>query len=178
MRRLTAASDAKALGYGGVSLISRASGLSRKAIRKGIQEIETGVMLQGRIRRPGGGRKAITTSGPKLVCRLEAIVDAQTSQRSQDMLDQADLGGRLSESGSPGSPGDALDTRRNDDRWRQISTDEDDAAVGQRRQKPDANRGAGHEADAAHLGGPPNGSLPAMTDDSHGKSSLGTRNNE
>jgi hypothetical protein len=78
MRRLTAASEAKALGYGGVSLISRASGLSRKAIRKGIQEIETGVTLEGRIRRPGGGRKPITQSDPKLVDRLEAIIDAQT----------------------------------------------------------------------------------------------------
>jgi hypothetical protein len=78
MRRLTAASEAKALGYGGVSLVSRACGLSRKAIRKGIQEIETGVMLEGRIRRPGAGRKPITQSDPKLVDRLEAMIDAQT----------------------------------------------------------------------------------------------------
>ena len=78
MRRLTAASEAKALGYGGVSLVSRACGLSRKAIRKGIQEIETGVTWEGRIRRPGGGRKPITQSDPKLVDRLETIIDAQT----------------------------------------------------------------------------------------------------
>jgi hypothetical protein len=39
-RRLMAASEAKALGYGGVSLVHRACGLSRKAIRKGIREIE------------------------------------------------------------------------------------------------------------------------------------------
>ena len=77
MRRLTAASEAKALGYGSVSLVSRACGLSRKAIRNGIQEIETGVMLEGRIRRPGGGRKPITQSDPKLVDRLEAMIDAQ-----------------------------------------------------------------------------------------------------
>jgi Rhodopirellula transposase DDE domain len=77
-RRLTAASEAKALGYGGVTLVHRACGLSRKAIRKGIQEIEAGVRLEGRIRRPGGGRKAITESDPKLVDRLEAIIDEQT----------------------------------------------------------------------------------------------------
>jgi Rhodopirellula transposase DDE domain len=77
-RRLTAASEAKALGYGGVSLVSRACGLSRKAIRKGIQEIETGVTLGGRIRRAGGGRKSITQSDPNLVDRLEAMIDAQT----------------------------------------------------------------------------------------------------
>jgi hypothetical protein len=77
-RRLTAASEAKAVGYGGVTLVHRACGLSRKAIRKGIQEMEAGVRLEGRIRRPGGGRKAITESDPKLVDRLEAVIDEQT----------------------------------------------------------------------------------------------------
>jgi len=47
--RLMAASEAKVLGYGGVSLVSRACGLSRKAIPKGIQEIEIGVTWEGRI---------------------------------------------------------------------------------------------------------------------------------
>jgi len=77
-RRLMAASEAKALGRGGVSLVRRACGLSRKAIRKGMQELETGVTLGGRIRRPGAGRKPITHSDPKLVDRLEAIIDEQT----------------------------------------------------------------------------------------------------
>ena len=80
-RRLTAASEAKALGHGGVSLISRACGLSRKAIHKGIQEIETGVTGEGRIRRPGGGRKPITQSDPKLVDRLEAMIDEAIPNR-------------------------------------------------------------------------------------------------
>lgn len=77
-RRLTAASEAKALGYGGVSLVHRACGLSRKAIHKGIQELEAGTTLEGRIRRPGGGRKPITESDPKLVAWLEAMIDEQT----------------------------------------------------------------------------------------------------
>jgi hypothetical protein len=76
MRRLTAASEAKALGHGGVSLVSRACGLSRKAIHKGIREIATGVTWHGRIRRPGAGRKPITQSDPKLVDRLDAMIDA------------------------------------------------------------------------------------------------------
>jgi len=59
-RRLMAASEARALGYGGVSLLRRACGLSRRAIAKGIREIEAGVALApGRIRRPGAGRKAL-----------------------------------------------------------------------------------------------------------------------
>jgi len=78
-RRITAASEAMALGFGGVSLVRRACGLSRKAIAKGIREIQEGsTPLEGRIRRPGGGRKAITVSDPRLVDTLEKIVDQQT----------------------------------------------------------------------------------------------------
>ncbi|MGH9353597.1 MAG: ISAzo13 family transposase, partial [Terriglobia bacterium] len=78
-RRLMAASEARALGYGGVSLVRRACGLSRKAISKGIREIEKGsASAEGRIRRPGAGRKLITVSDPRLVNTLEEMIDHQT----------------------------------------------------------------------------------------------------
>ena len=78
-RRLMAASEAMALGYGGVSLVHRACGLSRLAIANGIRDIEGGTAsLAGRIRRPGAGRKAITVSDPRLVDTLEAMIDHQT----------------------------------------------------------------------------------------------------
>ena len=80
-RRLMAASEAKALGYGGVSLVRRACGLSRKAISKGIDEIEEGVAWKGRVRRPGAGRKSLTISDPRLVGALEAMIDSQTRER-------------------------------------------------------------------------------------------------
>ena len=74
-----AAGEAIALGYGGVSLVSRACGLSRKAISKGIREIQEGSASEaGRIRRPGGGRKPITVSDPQIVETLEAMIDDQT----------------------------------------------------------------------------------------------------
>ena len=66
-RRLTAANEAKSLGWGGVTLVSCACGLSRKAIRKGTLEIESGKTLEGRIRRAGRGRKPIAETDPKLV---------------------------------------------------------------------------------------------------------------
>lgn len=77
-RRLTAASEARSLGYGGVSLVSRACGLSRKAIHKGIREIEDGAFYKGRIRRPGAGRKAITTTDTGLLKELESLVEDST----------------------------------------------------------------------------------------------------
>ena len=64
-RRIIAANEAIGLGYGGVSLIHRACGLSRKAIAKGIREIESGdSAVAGRIRRPGAGRKNLVLSDP------------------------------------------------------------------------------------------------------------------
>jgi len=78
-RRIMAANEAIALGYGGVSLVHRACGLSRKAIAKGIVEIQEGsAPLEGRLRRAGAGRKPITVSDPRLVEALEEMVDYQT----------------------------------------------------------------------------------------------------
>lgn len=74
-----AASEAMTLGYGGVSLVGRACGLSRKAISNGIQEIVEGtVPLEGRIRRPGAGRKPITVSDPRLLAALERMIADET----------------------------------------------------------------------------------------------------
>ncbi len=74
-----AATEAVSLGYGGVSLVSRACGLSRKAIRKGIVELESRAKpMVGRVRRRGAGRKSLTESDPQLVATLEALIDEQT----------------------------------------------------------------------------------------------------
>ena len=78
-RRLVAASEAMALGYGGVSRVRRACGLSRNVIAKGVRELQEGtVWPDGRIRRPGAGRKLATVSDPGLVASLEALIDGQT----------------------------------------------------------------------------------------------------
>jgi hypothetical protein len=78
-RRIMAATEAVSLGYGGVSVVGRACGLSRKAISRGIREIQgRGKPLVGRIRRPGAGRKSITQSDPRLVQTLEGLIDEQT----------------------------------------------------------------------------------------------------
>jgi hypothetical protein len=77
-RRLFAASEARQLGHGGVSLVSRACGLSRVTITKGLEELEQPPLPPGRVRRPGGGRPALVTRDPDLPSRLEALVEPLT----------------------------------------------------------------------------------------------------
>ena len=75
-RRLVAAVEARALGYGGVSIVSRASGISRRTIHAGLHEIESGRTLpEGRIRKPGGGRKSLVVHDPELPKKLESLVE-------------------------------------------------------------------------------------------------------
>ena len=67
------------LGHGGISEVSRACGLSRKAIAKGMQEIEAGTAPPpGRVRRPGAGRKKITAHDPGLMPALERLIKPGT----------------------------------------------------------------------------------------------------
>src|SRR6266436_6431753 len=56
-RRLFAANEAMALGWGGIAVVARATGLSRQVIVDGMQELREGQRAgEGRIRRIGGGR--------------------------------------------------------------------------------------------------------------------------
>jgi len=77
-RRLMAASEARSLGYGGISRIQRACGLSRKAIAKGVREIAEGSSIPGRIRRSGAGRKSVIVRDPKLLAALDRLIEPET----------------------------------------------------------------------------------------------------
>lgn len=74
-RRMLAAAEAAQIGYGGVSLVSRACGLSRVTIMKGIGELKTRALPEHRIRRPGGGRRRLVERDPKLPALLESLVE-------------------------------------------------------------------------------------------------------
>jgi len=74
-RRLVAATEAAQLGYGGISLVSRACGLSRVTITKGVQELTGAPLPPGRVRRPGAGRPQLIVQDPALPRRLEALVE-------------------------------------------------------------------------------------------------------
>jgi hypothetical protein len=79
-RRAVAASEALAIGWGGITAVSRATGLSRTVIQNGIKEL-TGTLPRaapGRIRRPGGGRKQMVETDPGVRTALEHLVEPVT----------------------------------------------------------------------------------------------------
>jgi hypothetical protein len=79
-RRLLTASDAKLLGHGGIAIIHKASGVSRKTISRGIKELNQkpdDFFVSGRSRRDGGGRKTIEVTQPGVKQALLALLDTK-----------------------------------------------------------------------------------------------------
>jgi len=77
-RRMVAAAEAVQLGYGGVSLVSRACGMSRVTITKGISELEAEPLPEHRVRRPGAGRRKLELHDPDLPGVIESLVEPLT----------------------------------------------------------------------------------------------------
>ena len=78
-RRLVLAAEARSLGYGGISLVARAAGVSRVMVTDGVDELDAGVAATpGRARRAGGGRKPLTATDPGLLDALDALVEPVT----------------------------------------------------------------------------------------------------
>ena len=79
VRRLFAAAEALAIGRGGPALVARVTGVSRRAIARGCQELQQPDLgTQGRVRRPGAGRKRAVEKDPTLRPDLERLVDPVT----------------------------------------------------------------------------------------------------
>ena len=83
MRRLVAASESKAIGYGGVSVVARATGVSRRAITEGMKELKEPKkrkvrLEETRIRRRGAGRKRTVDKDSSLLEDLDRLVDPVT----------------------------------------------------------------------------------------------------
>jgi len=82
-RRQWAAAEALELGWGGISAVAEATGMSRVTISNGIGEVKArqgsaGEQATTRIRRSGGGRKPLTETDPELMQALESLVDPVT----------------------------------------------------------------------------------------------------
>lgn len=77
-RRIVAAAEARRLGWGGISAVSRTSGLSRVTITKGLKELSQKPLTKGRIRRSGAGRHSLQKDDPLLSTALGDLLDETT----------------------------------------------------------------------------------------------------
>ena len=81
-RRQWAAAEAREIGWGGISLVARATGLSRPTIMVGRDELELSLkyrtLAAARVRRPGGGRLTLAQSDPGLLEALERLIEPAT----------------------------------------------------------------------------------------------------
>ncbi len=79
-RRLWCATEAMDIGWGGIALVSRATGVSQVTIWRGTKELKSGDILEpGRIRRPGAGRKKLVEKDPTLLRDVESLVEPTVS---------------------------------------------------------------------------------------------------
>jgi transposase len=80
-RRIWAASEARQIGWGGESIVEKATGITRKTIRRGLREIETGQtgnLASHQSRHEGGGRKNVKTIYVGIHKELDTLLDPVT----------------------------------------------------------------------------------------------------
>ena len=82
--------EARAIGWGGVSWVEEAIGMSRNTIAAGLRELKKRgpwpAWDRGRVPRPCGGRKSLTQRQTKLASKLEALVERRTREDPQSRL--------------------------------------------------------------------------------------------
>lgn len=105
-RRLWLGAEAIELGGSGVAIVARAAGVDPKTVRRGRDELAAGIEPDGRVRGPGGGRRAAVDLDPGLRPALEALVDPETRGDPMSPLrwttkSTAHLAGSLTASGHP-----------------------------------------------------------------------------
>ena len=75
-RRVFAAAEAKAAGYGGIAAVWRATGIAPSTINRGLKELAEDLdPALGQVRRPGGGRKSLVECDEQLMEALLALVE-------------------------------------------------------------------------------------------------------
>ena len=77
-RRLFAAIEARTAGRGALAVVSKITGLARSTINRGEDDLDTQPLLEGRVRRAGGGRRALCDTDPGLVPALKRLVQPAT----------------------------------------------------------------------------------------------------
>jgi hypothetical protein len=77
-RRLFAAAEVRSAGRGGLALVSKITGLARSTINRGEDDLDGEPLAKGRVRRAGGGRRAVSEADPGLVPALKRLVEPVT----------------------------------------------------------------------------------------------------
>ena len=77
-RRLFAACEVRSAGWGGLATVSRITRLARSTINRGEDDLDAEPLAKGRVRRAGGGRRAVSENDPGLVPALKRLVDPAT----------------------------------------------------------------------------------------------------
>src|SRR5580765_207262 len=76
--RLLAAAEARAAGYGGIAAVSRATGIARSTIGRGLADLDRPALAPGQVRRAGSGRKPVQETDPTLLADLRRLVEPAT----------------------------------------------------------------------------------------------------
>lgn len=87
LKRVFAASEASVIGYGGISILSRITGIDRETISRGLKEIKDSENIDTtRVRSTGGGRKKIEEIMPEIKEKLEELMNSSTCGSPQSAL--------------------------------------------------------------------------------------------
>ncbi|MEO7714717.1 MAG: ISAzo13 family transposase, partial [Capsulimonas sp.] len=74
-RRIWAAAEARAAGYGGILAVSQATKVARSTIGRGLKDLDHQPLLAGSVRRAGGGRPPLILTDPTLISDLQRVIE-------------------------------------------------------------------------------------------------------
>ena len=74
-RRMFAANEVRAAGHGALAVVSAITGLARSTINRGADDLDEGLLPEGRVRRKGGGGKPLSERDPTLVPDLQRLAE-------------------------------------------------------------------------------------------------------
>ncbi len=108
-RRMFAANEVRSAGHGALAIVSAITGLARSTINRGADDLDEGLLAEGRVRRKGGGGKPLSESDPTLVPDLRALAEPATMGDPMRALkwvskSPAKLAAALNDSGHDVSP--------------------------------------------------------------------------
>jgi hypothetical protein len=84
--RLLLGAEARALGHGGIAVVARASGAARSTVSIGLRQVRAGVVADGRVRAPGGGRRPVSQVQPGVEQALDEVVAPATRGDPMSLL--------------------------------------------------------------------------------------------